>query len=262
MEKFAILLAAGKGTRMKSELPKVLHTVGGTPMIGHLVDKLESMSLGRIVVVIGHKGDLVREYLGTRAITIEQTEQLGTAHAVLQSKRLLGSRSGSTLVLTGDTPLIRQTTLEQLLAVQEANRCCGVVLTAIVRNPAGYGRIIRDSLSGEVMDIVEEKDATPEQKRIAEINTGIFCFDNESLFRALPGIANNNAQREFYLTDIVKAMRRMGISGGARKFEAIVLDDPMEATGVNTPDQLAEVNRDFYAQTGVLPTKSSGGDWI
>ena len=243
MEAFAVLLAAGKGSRMKSELPKVLHPVGGMPMIGLLMSKLEGMSLGQIIVVVGHKGELVKEYLGTRALYVEQAKQLGTAHAVLQTERLLGSCNGSTLVLTGDTPLIRESTIERLLAAQRANSCSGVVLTAIVDNPTGYGRIIRDPLSGEVIDIIEEKDATPEQKRVVEINTGIFCFDNECLFRALPGIANGNAQREYYLTDIVKVMNRMGISGKSRKFEAIVLDHPAEAMGINTSEQLEEANR-------------------
>jgi len=252
MEAFAVVLAAGKGTRMKSELPKVLHSVGGIPMVGHLVGKLESTSVDRIVAVVGHKGELVKEYLGARAIYVEQPEQLGTAHAVLQTERLLSNRCGSTLVLTGDTPLIRQSTIERLLAAQRANQCSGVVLTAVVDNPAGYGRMIRDPLSGEVIDIIEEKDATPEQKRITEINTGIFCFDNESLFRALPGIANNNTQHEFYLTDIVKVMRQMGISGGPKRFEAIVLEDPTEVMGINTPEQLAEANQVFHAQLEII----------
>ncbi|NOU94863.1 NTP transferase domain-containing protein [Paenibacillus sp. LMG 31456] len=251
MEAFAILLAAGKGTRMKSELPKVLHPVGGIPMVGRLVDKLESMPISRIMVVIGHRGELVQAYLGTRVTFVEQTKQLGTAHAVLQTEHLLRNRCGSTLVLTGDTPLIRQSTIERLLAAQRANSCSGVVLTAVIHDPTGYGRIIRDPLNGEVIDIIEEKDATPEQKRINEINTGIFCFDNESLFRALPAISNNNAQHEFYLTDIVKVMSQTGISGGLR-FEAIVLEDPTEVMGINTPEQLEEANRAFYARMGIF----------
>lgn len=246
MEAFAILLAAGKGTRMKSELPKVLHPVGGIPMIGRLVGKLEAMPITRILAVIGHRGELVKEYLGTRVIYAQQEKQLGTAHAVLQAERLLSNRSGSTLVLAGDTPLIRQSTIEQLLAAQRANTSAGVVLTAIVQDPTGYGRIIRDPSSGEVVDIIEEKDATPEQKQINEINSGIFCFDNESLFQALPGITNNNAQQEYYLTDIVKVMRQMGISGGQKRFEAITLEDPTGVMGINTPEQLEEANRAFY----------------
>jgi UDP-N-acetylglucosamine diphosphorylase/glucosamine-1-phosphate N-acetyltransferase len=248
MGTFAVVLAAGKGTRMKSELPKVLHPVGGIPMVGHLVNKLESMAVERVVVVVGHKGELVKEYLGVRAAYAEQSQQLGTAHAVLQTKRQLGNRRGSTLVLTGDTPLIRPSTMERLLIAQRVNRCAGVVLTAIVHDTTGYGRIIRDRWSGEVIDIVEEKDATPEQKRIAEVNTGIFCFDNESLFRALPDISNHNAQQEFYLTDIVKVMRQTGVSGESMKFGAVVLEDPMEAMGINTPDHLAEANRAFHEQ--------------
>lgn len=252
MEAFAILLAAGKGTRMKSELPKVLHPVGGVPMIGRLVGKLEAMPITRIVAVIGHRGELVKKCLGTRVTYVQQENQLGTAHAVHQTEPLLRNRSGSTLVLTGDTPLIRQSTIEMLLAAQRANTNAGVVLTAIVADPTGYGRIIRDPLSGEVVDIIEEKDATPEQKEINEINTGIFCFDNESLFQALPGITNDNAQQEYYLTDIVKVMRQTGISGGQKKFEAMILDDPTEVMGINTPEQLEEANRAFYEHMGIF----------
>lgn len=252
MEVFAILLAAGKGTRMKSELPKVLHPVGGVPMIGRLVDKLEAMPITRIMAVIGHRGELVKKCLGTRVTYVQQENQFGTAHAVLQTERLLRSRSGSTLVLTGDTPLIRQSTIERLLAAQRASTSVGVVLTAIVQDPTGYGRIIRDSSSGAVLDIIEEKDATPEQKRINEINTGIFCFDNECLFQALPGITNDNAQREYYLTDIVKVMRQTGISVGLKRFEAMVLEDPTEVMGINTPEQLEEANRAFYEHMGIF----------
>lgn len=252
MEAFAILLAAGKGTRMKSELPKVLHPVGGVPMIGRLVGKLEAMPITRILAVIGHRGELVKKCLGTRVTYVQQENQLGTAHAVHQTERLLSNRSGSTLVLTGDTPLIRQSTIERLLAAQRANTSAGVVLTAIVQNPNGYGRIIRDPSSGEVVDIIEEKDATPEQKWIKEINTGIFCFDNESLFQALPGIANDNAQQEYYLTDVVKVMRQTGISGGQKRFEAMILEDPTEVMGINTPEQLEEANRAFYEHMGIF----------
>jgi len=252
MEAFAILLAAGKGTRMKSELPKVLHPVGGVPMIGRLVGKLETMPITRILAVIGHRGELVKKCLGTRVTYVQQEHQLGTAHAVHQTERLLSTRSGSTLVLTGDTPLIRQSTIERLLAAQRANISAGVVLTAIVQDPTGYGRIIRDSASGEVIDIIEEKDATPEQKQINEINTGIFCFDNESLFQALPGITNDNAQQEYYLTDIVKVMRWTGTSGGQKRFEALILEDPTEVMGINTPEQLEEANRAFYEHMGIF----------
>ncbi|MEK8130856.1 NTP transferase domain-containing protein [Paenibacillus filicis] len=252
MEAFAILLAAGKGTRMKSELPKVLHPVGGMPMIVRLVSKLEAMPITQILAVVGHRGELVEKCLGTRVTYVQQESQLGTAHAVLQAERLLRTRSGSTLVLTGDTPLIRQSTIERLLAAQRAHISAGVVLTAIVQDPTGYGRIIRDPSSGEVVDIIEEKDATPEQKRITEINTGIFCFDNERLFQALPGVTNDNAQQEYYLTDIVKVMRQTGISGGQRRFEAIILEDPTEVMGINTPEQLEEANRAFYERKGIF----------
>jgi bifunctional UDP-N-acetylglucosamine pyrophosphorylase/glucosamine-1-phosphate N-acetyltransferase len=248
MHTFAIILAAGKGTRMKSELPKVLHPVGGIPMIEHLVNKLERIRMNFIFTIVGHKGELVKEHLGARVAYLEQAEQLGTAHAVRQAESLLKGKQGATVVLTGDTPLIKQSTIEHLLRVQKAMQCAGVVLTAIVDNPTGYGRIIRDHQSGDVIDIIEEKDATPEQKQIREVNTGIFCFDNQSLFQALPGITNNNEQREFYLTDIVKVMKKSGLSNGKKRFEAIILQDPVEVMGINSPDQLAEADRAYHAR--------------
>ena len=231
---YAIILAAGKGTRMKSELPKVLHPVGGTPMVEHLVNKLERIHIDCIVAVVGHKGELVKRHLGQRVTYVEQADQLGTADAVSQAEALLNGKQGTTLVLTGDTPLIGEATIKHLIKVQQASPCVGVVLTAILDNPTGYGRIIRDLETGEVIDIVEEKDATPEQKRIREVNTGIFCFD-ECCFRAIPGITNHNKQQEYYLTDIVKVMRGISLPDGYKGFEAIVLHDPIEVMGITVP---------------------------
>lgn len=245
MSAFAVVLAAGKGSRMKSELPKVLHPVGGVPMIEHLVDKLERMKMEAILVVVGHKGERIKEYLGARVTYVEQTEQRGTAHAVRQTEPLLHDEHGATLVLTGDTPFIGRPTLEYLLRVQRSMSCAGVVLTAMLDDPTGYGRIIRDRETGEVVDIIEEKDATPEQKKIQEVNTGIFCFDNQSLFHALPSIKNQNAQQEYYLTDMVKVMKGTDLPHGSKRFEAVTLRDPVEVMGINTPDQLAEANRAF-----------------
>lgn len=238
MTTHAIILAAGKGTRMKSERPKVLHSVGGMPMVEHLVHKLEKTKIDEIIVVVGYKGEWIKEHLGARVSYAEQTEQLGTAHAVSQTASLLKDKQGTTLVLTGDTPLIEQETLENLLNVQQETGCAGVVLTAIQEDPTGYGRILRDG-EGQLTGIVEEKDATPEQKKIKEVNTGIFCFDNPNLFQALPCIQNNNAQREFYLTDIIEAMNGKG-------FESVILNDPWEVMGINSPEQLAEAERVFF----------------
>lgn len=237
MKTYAIILAAGKGTRMQSELPKVMHRVGGVPMVEHLVRKLERVGVDDIIVVIGHKGELVKAHLGSRVIYVEQRELLGTAHAVKQAAPLLHGKSGRTLVLTGDTPLIKASTMQELIRIQYDKRYGGVVLTAMVDDPAGYGRILRDARTGDVLGIVEEKDATPEQKQIREVNTGIFCFRNEALFEALPRINNDNAQREYYLTDIIPWIRKRSASS---MFVSKLLLDPSEVIGINTREQLAQ----------------------
>lgn len=242
MKTYAIILAAGKGTRMKSDLPKVLHPIGGKPMMEHLVNKLEQMKIDEIIVVVGHKGELIKEHLGERVSYVEQAEQLGTAHAVRQCESLLKDKRGATLVLTGDTPLIESTTIQNLLRLQFETQCAGVVLTAKQDDPTGYGRILRDQETKRVIGIVEEKDATPEQKRIQEVNTGIFCFDNQSLFQALPNIGNDNAQKEYYLTDIIEAMR-------GKRFETVILEDPIEVMGINSREQLAEAERAYNERT-------------
>lgn len=243
MKTYAIVLAAGKGTRMQSDLPKVMHRIGGKPMVEHLVDKLESLCIDEIIVVIGYKGELVKAHLGSRVTYVEQREQLGTAHAVRQAAPLLQGKAGQTLVLMGDAPLIKAATMERLIKLQRYSRSPGIVLTAIVDDPAGYGRIVRDEFTGEVAGIVEDKDALPEQRRIREVNTGNFCFDNESLFHALPGIRSANAQQEYYLTDIIPAMRRAGALQGRASFDSLPLLDPTEAIGINDPRQLLEAER-------------------
>ncbi|WP_167577823.1 sugar phosphate nucleotidyltransferase [Ammoniphilus sp. YIM 78166] len=238
MNRFALILAAGKGTRMKSELPKVMHPIGGKPMVEHLVSKLERIGFDEIIVVVGHKGEMIKEHLGERVGYVEQAVQLGTAHAVRQAEFMLKGKQGATLVLTGDTPLIKKNTMERLLQVQQSSQSAGVVLTAVQENPTGYGRILRDRATGSVMGIVEEKDATAEQKEIQEVNTGIFCFDNESLFEALPRIGQENAQGEYYLTDIIEAMK-------GKRFDSVTLDDAKEVMGINDREQLAEAEKVF-----------------
>lgn len=224
---------------MQSKLPKVLHRVGKETMIEHLVGKLESMNVDEIFVVVGYQGELVKAYLGSRVTYVEQTEQLGTAHAVSQTAPFLQNKRGETLVLAGDTPLIETQTMELLVRIQRSKTSAGVVLTALADDPTGYGRIIRDERTGEVIGIAEEKDATPEQRRIREVNTGIFCFDNRSLYRALPSVQNHNTQQEYYLTDIIPAMRKTKLSGQRMVFDSMTLLDPSEAIGINTPQHLA-----------------------
>lgn len=235
MKIHAVVLAAGKGTRMKSRLYKVMHPVCGKPMIEHVIDLLEGMSLANLVVVIGHGAEAVRERLGARVQYAHQKEQLGTAHAVWTSRDILQNEDGVTLVLNGDTPLVTKETLQSLLAHHQDRQAAATVLTAIVSDPTGYGRIIRDE-NGDVRRIVEEKDATLGQKKVCEISTGIFCFDNRKLFESLPHVANDNAQSEYYLPDVLAILKEQGcvVSAYATK-------DPEEGSGVNDRVQLAHI---------------------
>ncbi|ERI08772.1 bifunctional UDP-N-acetylglucosamine diphosphorylase/glucosamine-1-phosphate N-acetyltransferase GlmU [Aneurinibacillus aneurinilyticus] len=208
-DKFAVVLAAGQGTRMKSKLYKVLHSVCGKPMVQHVVDSLNELQTDRIVVVVGHGADKVKEQLGNDVEYAMQEEQLGTAHAVMQVAPILKGRKGTTLVLSGDEPLISSETLEALVAHHEANQAAATILTRVMDNPTGYGRIIRGE-DGGVERIVEQKDATEEEQRVKEINTGTYCFDNEKLFAILEKVDNNNAQGEYYLPDAVEILKNQG----------------------------------------------------
>lgn len=194
---------------MKSKLYKVLHSVCGKPMVQHVVDSLNELQTDRIVVVVGHGADKVKEQLGNDVEYAMQEEQLGTAHAVMQVAPILKGRKGTTLVLSGDEPLISSETLEALVAHHEANQAAATILTRVMDNPTGYGRIIRGE-DGGVERIVEQKDATEEEQRVKEINTGTYCFDNEKLFAILEKVDNNNAQGEYYLPDAVEILKNQG----------------------------------------------------
>jgi bifunctional UDP-N-acetylglucosamine pyrophosphorylase/glucosamine-1-phosphate N-acetyltransferase len=235
MKIHAISLAAGKGTRMKSNLYKVMHPVCGKPMIEHVVDLLEGLLLHNLVVVIGHGAGAVKEHLGERVQYAHQQEQLGTAHAVSMAKNILQDKEGVTIVLNGDTPLVKTQTLQKLLAHHQSKQAAATVLTAVVDDPTGYGRIIRDE-NGDVRKIVEEKDATLGQKKVCEISTGIFCFDNQKLFETLPHVKNENAQKEYYLPDVLSILNEQGCV-----VTAYATDDPEEGTGVNDRVQLAHL---------------------
>ncbi|MBR8659884.1 bifunctional UDP-N-acetylglucosamine diphosphorylase/glucosamine-1-phosphate N-acetyltransferase GlmU [Brevibacillus sp. NL20B1] len=230
----AVVLAAGQGTRMKSKLYKVLHPVCGKPMVQHVVDTLASMRVEDVIVVVGHGADAVRSRLGDRVTYALQKEQLGTAHAVQQAVPFLQAKEGTTFILYGDVPLLSEETLTALLRYHEEQQAAATVLTAVVPDPTGYGRIVR-SETGEVQAIVEHKDATPEERAIREINTGIYCFDNQKLLKALAQVKNDNAQGEYYVTDCIGILREAGEKVAA--FEAV---DPDETMGVNDRSQLAE----------------------
>lgn len=203
MQKHAIVLAAGKGTRMKSKKCKVLHEVAGKPMIEHVIDQVKLAGIENIVTIVGHGAESVKETLGDVSKYSFQQEQLGTAHAVQQAEAHLGQLKGTTIVVCGDTPLIKGDTLSQLLAHHEASNAQATVLSATTEQPFGYGRIVRDSSTNLLQRIVEEKDASDEEKQITEISSGIFAFDNETLFKLLREVDNNNAQGEYYLPQVL-----------------------------------------------------------
>ena len=240
----AVLLAAGKSTRMKSETPKVLHEVCGRPMVDHVLDAARGAGASRLVVIVGHKADIVQAALSHHSDVsfALQAEQLGTGHAVQQAEAALEDTTEPVLVLAGDTPLLRAKSLRALLEALEQHEAACVVGTAETEDNAGLGRIVRDD-AGTFLRIVEEKDATDEQKAIREINTGCFAFRPADLFEALASINTDNAQGEFYLTDCVEILRDRG-----RTVLAECCFDVAEAIGVNTQEQLAEAEAAMNAR--------------
>ena len=233
-EMVAVILAAGKGTRMKSALPKVLHAVGGRPMLRHVMTAAEQAGAKRTIVVVGFGGDQVQAKIGAAAEYVLQAEQLGTGHAMMQVQPVLAGFSGTILLLCGDTPLLTDKTLLALVAAHQQSGAAATVLTAMPADATGYGRILRNE-SGQVLGIVEQKDATPEQKKIGEINTGIYCFEAAPLFAALAGLTCNNAQGEYYLTDVLAILAQAGQQVGA-----VEVSDFQETLGINSRLQLAE----------------------
>lgn len=234
---FAIVLAAGQGTRMKSKLYKVLHPVCGKSMVEHVIQHIETLDVERIVTVVGHGAEKVQQQLGTKSEYVLQEEQLGTAHAVLQAAPLLSELDGITLVVCGDTPLIRPETMQALVEFHQEQNAKATILTAIAEDPTGYGRIIRNE-GGKVAQIVEQKDATVEQQRVKEINTGTYCFDNQQLFEALKLVNNNNAQGEYYLPDVIEILQKQG-----EIVSAYVTSDFSETLGVNDRYALAQAEQ-------------------
>ncbi|MCR9234537.1 MAG: NTP transferase domain-containing protein [bacterium] len=233
----AVILAAGKSTRMKSELPKVLHPILGRPMIDYVLDAARAAGCEKIVVIVGHKAEEVKAALSHHP-DVEfalQADQKGTGHAVMMSADNLAEHDGPVLVLAGDTPLLKGSSLSRLLEVQQQQNAACVVGTAITEANEGLGRIVRDT-NGSFLRIVEQKDATPEEAAILEINTGCFAFDGRQLFKALNQVRPNNNQAEYYLTDCAEILLKDGETVLAETAFTI-----QEALGVNTQEQLAEV---------------------
>ncbi|WNB92033.1 bifunctional UDP-N-acetylglucosamine diphosphorylase/glucosamine-1-phosphate N-acetyltransferase GlmU [Bacillus sp. NEB1478] len=227
-KRYAVILAAGQGTRMKSKLYKVLHSVCGKPMVQHVVDQVNSLEMEKMVVVVGHGAEKVQDQLGSDQIEyVLQEEQLGTAHAVMQADKVLANEEGITLVVCGDTPLIKSETMEKLIAEHQTTGAKATILTAKPEDPTGYGRIIRNS-QGTVARNVEHKDASEEERKVNEINTGTYCFDNKALFEALKQVNNDNVQGEYYLPDVIEILQNAG-----EVIAAYTTPDFNETLGVN-----------------------------
>ncbi|MDU0286963.1 bifunctional UDP-N-acetylglucosamine diphosphorylase/glucosamine-1-phosphate N-acetyltransferase GlmU [Staphylococcus pseudintermedius] len=239
MQKHAIVLAAGKGTRMKSKQAKVLHQVAGKPMIGHVIDQVRASGVDQVVTIVGHGAESVKEKLGDTSLYSFQQEQLGTAHAVKTAAEHLSAKEGITLVVCGDTPLITSATLSRLVAHHEQEGAQATVLSATASQPFGYGRIVRDA-QGQLMEIVEEKDANDSQKAITEISSGIFAFDNQTLFEMLERVDNNNAQGEYYLPQVLTLILQ-----NKGKVAVYHTDDFEEIMGVNDRVALSRAEKAF-----------------
>ena len=230
----AVVLAAGKGTRMNSDLPKVLHEVAGKPLLGHVLDTVGEVGIDHTVVVVGHKADLVRETCGRAGLDfVLQEPQLGTGHAVQVAIPAL-REGGYCVVLAGDVPLLRASTLQELVDGTISSGAAAVVLTCVVEDAGAYGRIVKDA-AGQVQKIVEAKDASTEELAIGEYNTGVFCFRTDQMIEALGSLTTDNKQGEYYLTDTVAYL-----VGQGRAVGAVVTTDPGEVVGINTVAELGE----------------------
>ncbi len=252
MQRHAIILAAGKGTRMKSKKYKVLHKVAGKSMIEHVLNSVKQSGVNHIVTIVGHGAESVKETLGDQSLYSFQEEQLGTAHAVKTAQEHLADKEGTTLVVCGDTPLITSKTLQSLIDHHEGTNSQVTVLSASTSQPHGYGRIVRDS-NHLLQRIVEEKDASDTEREINEISSGIFAFDNQVLFDKLAQVKNDNAQGEYYLPDVLSLILE---DGG--KAEIYHTDDFDEIMGVNDRVMLSEAEKafqkrinDFHMRNGV-----------
>jgi len=236
----AIILAAGKGTRMNSDLPKVLHEVADRPMVHWVVDACEAVDCQRIVCIVGHQSSLVRQALAGRPQCefVEQREQLGTGHAVEQARAAFDDAGPETdvLVLCGDGPLIRDQTLRMMIDTHRSMNATATLATATLDEPAGYGRIVRDE-AGRFQRIVEEKDAGEQERTIREVNPSYYCFNAQRLFESLKQLDNDNAKGEYYLTDVFALMLEQG-----DRVEVIDAVPPEDVLSINTPAQLAEVD--------------------
>lgn len=240
---YAIVLAAGKGTRMKSDLAKVLHPLQSEPMITHVMRAVCRLPFRQIVVVVGHQGERVASVISQeRCVCVRQERQLGTGHAVLATEQVLGGKEGTAVILCGDTPLIRSQTLESMVASHCAQKAQLTVMTTVQENPTHYGRIIAGP-DDAILAIIEEKDASPEQRRITEVNAGIYCVDLHFLYDALKQVGTKNNQGEMYLTDIVGIACQNNVM-----VHRFLCADSLEVTGINSQEELAGVENILTAR--------------
>ena len=246
-----LVLAAGQGKRMNSPLPKVLHTAGGKPMLEHVLSALAGAGVTIPVVVVGHGADEVRTWIRDRASTALQSPQLGTGHAVMVAADQFSEFPGDLLITCGDTPLVSDKLFSRLISFHRGGGFSATILSAILDDPAAYGRIVRDAL-GAVEGIVEFRDASPEQRNIREINSGIYCFSWPELRAALGGLKNHNSQSEYYLTDAIALLRAAGKSVGA-----LAAEDSREVLGVNTPEELAVADAILRERTAAASSNRS-----
>ena len=238
--KYAIVMAAGKGTRMQSSLPKVMHKVCEKPMIAHLLDNLKRSDVEEIVTIVGYGHEVIEKAMAGQCTFALQQPQLGTGHAVMQAKSLSGKK-GKTLVVNGDCPCMKNATFDKMFAALDDAKM--VVLGAELDDPKAYGRLVMND-DGMIEKIVEFKDCTEEQKKINVINTGIYAFDNEILFENLPKLTNDNQQHEYYITDLVEILCKQGYP-----VKAIIADDNQEVQGINDKVELAQANK--YMQLSI-----------
>lgn len=236
-KRYAVILAAGQGTRMKSKLYKVLHPVMGRPMVQHVMNQIKTIKLDEIVTIVGFGADAVIEKVGNASKFVIQEEQLGTGHAVQQAEATLKDKEGTTIVVCGDTPLITDKTYQDLVNHHEKVNAKATILTTKIENPTGYGRVIRNDLQ-EVERIVEQKDANDVELAVNEINTGTYCFDNQALFQALKEVSNDNAQGEYYLPDVIEILRHKN-----EKVSAFLTPNAEETLGVNDRVALAQAEK-------------------
>ncbi|MGB3160125.1 MAG: bifunctional UDP-N-acetylglucosamine diphosphorylase/glucosamine-1-phosphate N-acetyltransferase GlmU [Carnobacterium sp.] len=236
-QRYAVVLAAGQGSRMKSKLYKVLHPVAGKPMVGHVIEQVEATGASKIVTIVGFGAEKVKDYLGDRTNYAVQEEQLGTGHAVIQAETHLKNKDGITLVICGDTPLLSAETLNNLFDYHQKKGAKATILTAHAQDPTGYGRVIRNE-ENYVEKIVEQKDANDTEKLVQEVNTGTYCFDNKLLFETLSQVGNENSQGEYYLPDVIEILKNQN-----EIVDAYIMTSENEGMGVNDRVALAEASR-------------------